>query len=259
MSNSPPNPSLSMLFFFIITSIYFIAKYNVLPKQSNLIFVIYILLLIIGEFFINLSLTKSMCGSNQMSSAMFITIIPWVLIFGLLNLMLMVFPGWLSPFSNTIGYGITKLFGINTLLNDIFKAKMNPEELKEQNVGAMAEALEHIYSDRSLLINEITQENFDNFWTNMSPSFNPTVKDNIEIKKSLFDFIRLKDIVAEYIWFMLTGFLVTSVGYNYIANNGCSQSVQDIKQRHSDYEAQEKIKADAIANGTPQRIYSTTE
>lgn len=259
MSNSPPNPSSSMFLFFLLTSVYFMVKYNTDPKKGNIFFGIYILLLIIGEFFINISLTKAMCGTNQMGSAMFITIIPWFLIFGLLNLVLMVFPGWLSPFSNTIGYGITKIFGINNLLNNIFKAKINPEELKGENMSAMAEALEHIYSDRSLLVNEITQENFDTFWINMSPSFKPNIKDNIEIKKSLFNFIRLKDIVSEYIWYMLTGTLVTSVGYNYLANKGCSQSVKVIKQRHKEYEEKEKLEADAKSNDGPPRVYSSSE
>ena len=259
MTNSPPNPSSAMFLFFVLTSIYFMVKYNGNPKQGNIYFGIYMCLLIIGEFFINISLTKAMCGTNQMGSAMFITIIPWFLIFGMLNLVLMVFPGWLSPFSNTIGYGITKLFGINNLLNDIFKAKINPEELKGENMSAMAEALEHIYNDRSLLVNEITQENFDNFWINMSPSFKPNVKNNVEIKKRLFDFIRLKDIVSEYIWYMLTGTLVTSVGYNYLANKGCSHSVKEIKKRHKEYEEQEKLNAEAIANGAPPRVYSTNE
>ena len=93
----------------------------------------------------------------------------------------------------------------------------------------------------------------------MSPLFKPKVKDNVEMKKRLFDFVRLKDDVAEYIWYMLTGTLVTSVGYNYLTNKGCTQTVKEIKQRHKDYEAQEKANAEAIANGSPPRVYSTSE
>ena len=258
MSTSPPNPSLAMFLFFLITSIYFAIKFNADPSKSSVYFGIYMLVLIIGEFFINMSLTQAMCGTPQLSSALFITLVPWFLIFGVLNLVLMVFPGWLAPFSNTFGYGVARLFGINNLLNDIFKAKINPEDLKTENMGAMAEALEHIYTDRSLLVNEITQENFDNFWTNMSPSFKPKIKDDLSMKKRLFDFIRLKDMVAEYIWYMLTGTLVTSVGYNYIVNKGCTQSVKEIKQRSKEYQEKEKINA-ANANAGSQRVYSTTE
>ncbi len=69
----------------------------------------------------------------------------------------------------------------------------------------------------------------------------------------------LKDIVAEYIWFMLTGTLVTSVGYNYIVNSGCSQDVKEMQKRHKDYEIQEKAKLQKQLNADPPRIYSSNE
>jgi hypothetical protein len=253
------DPSSAILLFFILTSIYFVVKYNSEPSKNKVYFGIYVLLLIIGEFFINMSLTSSLCGSAQTGSAIFITIIPWFLIFGILNLMLMAFPGWLSPFSNTFGYGVTKLFGINDLLNTIFKPKIDKTDIKNTNIELMAEALEHIYTDRSLLVNEISQTNFEKFWSNMSPLFKSNVKDNLELKNKLLNFIRLKDIVAEYIWFMLTGTLVTSVGYNYIVNNGCSQNVKEIQNRHKDYESQEKTKLQQQIKDEPPRIYSSNE
>jgi len=74
---SPPNPSSAMLLFFVLTSIYFAVKYNTEPSKNKVYFGIYTLLLIIGEFFINMSLTKSLCGSSQIGSAIFITVIPW--------------------------------------------------------------------------------------------------------------------------------------------------------------------------------------
>jgi len=173
--------------------------------------------------------------------------------------MLMVFPGWLIPFSNTFGYGVTKLLGINNLLNTIFKPKISKTDIKDTNIELMAEALEHIYTDRSLLVNEISQNNFDNFWSNMSPLFKPNVKGDSILKNKLLGFIRLKDIVAEYIWFMLTGTLVTSVGYNYIVNSGCSQDVKEMQKRHKDYETQETAKLQEQINADPPRVYSSSE
>ena len=43
----------------------------------------------------------------------------------ILNLMILIFPGWLSPFSNTFGYLITSLFGVKEKIRDVFK---NPDE-----------------------------------------------------------------------------------------------------------------------------------
>lgn len=259
ISSSPPNPSSAMLYFFILTSIYFTVKYNTEPSKNKVYFGIYALLLIIGQFFINMSLTSSLCGTAQTGSAIFITVIPWFFIFGVLNLVLMAFPGWLVPFSNTFGYGVTKLLGINSLLNTIFKPKISKTDIKDANIELMAEALEHIYTDRSLLVNEISQDNFDNFWSNMSPLFKSNVKGDSTLKNKLLGFIRLKDIVAEYIWFMLTGILVTSVGYNYIVNSGCSQDVKEMQKRHKDYETQEKTKLQEQLNADPPRIYSSNE
>jgi hypothetical protein len=243
-----------MLWFFLITTIYFVVKYST-EGQNIVYFGIYALLLIIGEYFINLSLTNAMCGSNQFNTAIFVTLIPWVFIFGILNLVLSVFPGWLAPFSNTFGYGITKLMGINTILNDIFKPKIVKGDLGGEK---MAEALEHIYSDKSLLINEVTPANFETFWENMTPLFQAGVEKNTVLKNSLLNMVRLKDIISEYIWYMLTGVLVTSVGYNYVVNSGCTQSIKEMKKRNKDYEDQMQTTADTTATATP-RVYSSQE
>lgn len=257
-TSSMPTPTSSIGLFVLITSIYFIFKYNAPKSNYNTYFGIYALVLIISQFIYNMSLTKTICGTKQLPITLYITFVPLLLIFGVLKIMLTVFPGWLSPFSNTFGYGITRIFGIGELFNEIFKPKLTKEEMKKENIGAMSEALEHIYSDKSLLINEITPENFDNFWKDMSPLFNVGVKNNNDLKNKLFKFIILKDIVSEYIWYMLSGMLVTSIGYNYLVNNGCSQSIKEMKDRHNNYMKQEKIIFDQKKN-KKQRVYTINE
>jgi hypothetical protein len=249
-TTSVPNPFTSLFWFFIITTIYFIFKYKITePTQSKIYGGIYILLLIVGQFIINLNLTDSMCGTKQYDTALFITIIPWVVIFGLLYVVLTVFPSWLIPFSNTFGYGIAKLMGLTSFFNDILKAKID----LGKDSGEAGEALEHIYSDKSLLINEITQTNIDRFWSNMKAIFKPSsyIEEN---KNTLLSFVRLKDTIAEYIWYMLTGTLVTSVSYNYVVNKGCSQSVKELKKRRKAYEERLSEKKQV-----KPKVYSTTE
>ena len=51
----------------------------------------------------------------------------------------------------------------------------------------------------------------------------------------------MKSTVSEFIWNLLTGFLVTSVSYNYIIKIECKKSVQDMKNRRDAYEASQKI------------------
>ena len=256
-----PNPTSAMLWFFIITSVYFVVKYNTGSDNSdsgktkqNVFLGVYILLIVIGEYIINLGLTNTMCGTNQWSTAMIVTIVPWVIIFGILNLMLLSFPGWLSPFSNTFGYGVARLAGLNDLMNNIVEPKIS--ETASKSTKDMQEALAHIYADKSLLINEITQTNFDTFWNKMRVIFKPNAG---QFKEQLRNMVRLKDIVAEFIWYMLTGTLVTSVGYNYTVNVGCKQSVQEMQKRHDEYEEDVIKVQEEKANASPQRVYSTYE
>jgi len=254
---SPPNPSTGMFWFLIITTIYFVIKYNTKDSSQNFVNLgIYLALLMIGEYIINLSLTEVMCGSRQWNTVLFATLIPWIMIFGILNLCLNLYPGWLIPFSNTFGYGVAKLMGVNSILNNILKPNTKLANTNDANQKAVAEALEHIYSDKSLLINEITPANFDETWERMKGVlFN---KNADTYKESLRNIIRLKDVVAEYIWYLLTGGLVTSVGYNYLVNAGCSQSLQNIKSRSKEYD--EKSKAVAVEQEkTKERVYTMDE
>ena len=147
-SNSP-NPFTSLFWFFVITTIYFIFKYNNTDAKTGqpdsttakIYGGIYILLLVVGEFIINLNLTDTMCGTKQYGTAFFITLIPWVIIFGLLYVVLTVFPGWLMPFSNTFGYGVAKLSGLTTFFNKILKSTNN---LGEETNDKLSESLQHI-------------------------------------------------------------------------------------------------------------------
>ena len=54
-------------------------------------------------------------------------------------------------------------------------------------------------------------------------------------KNKLLDFVYLKTIVAEFMWFFLTGLLTTSASYNFIINSACSHSLKDMKERHDEY------------------------
>ena len=254
-----PNPTMSLLWFVIITTIYFIIKYKTYDPTSKsstgkIYGGIYLLLLVVGEYVINLSLTNAMCGSKQFGTAVFITLFPWLFIFGLLYIMLSVFPGWLAPFSNTFGYGIAKLSGLSGFLDKIMKEKL---DLGQGASPEASQVLEHIYSDKSLLINEITDSNLDRFWTNMQIIFKPSEYTE-KNKLDLAGFVRLKDTVSEYIWYMLTGSLVTSVSYNYVVNTGCSQSVKELKNRRAAYQKDLTAKQQAAA-ATKPKVYSTTE
>lgn len=279
-SSSVPGPQMAMLWFFVVTTLYLPVKYMYSgPGSSPLVyFAIYLLMVIVGEYFINLGTTSAMCGSTQWGTAISVTVIPWLVIFGLLNVMLKIFPGWLTPFSNTIGYAITKMMGAGDLFGKILKDE-DMEELPEDTRKTLA----RIYSDKSLMINEIpgTVSGFAEFWRRLSPLMNddaPPAESDAEVEEmlvyketpegqepaeqslayQLYSYVRLKNIISEYIWYMLTGALVTSVGYNYIIGAGCELSAAEMQQRHDEYMDKEAELAKAQGR-TPARVYRSSD
>jgi hypothetical protein len=244
------NPSSSIIFFLLFTLGYFITKYYV---DTPVISGIYFLTLIIVQFFINLNLTSEICNESQYGIAMTTTIFPWVFIFGILVVLLKIFPNWLSPFSNTFGYLFTYITGINDFLMDILKS-----ESKNSTI-------EKIYENKSLLINSITLENIGEWWKKMSDKNNGILKTNVGNEQSdnfkkLEKFIQLKTNVAEFIWYALTGILVTSVSYNYIINSGCTQSAEEMEKRHNEYlEQEKKLVSTKKAQDKNKIIYKTYE
>jgi hypothetical protein len=227
-----PETQFGFVFFMIITTLYFVLSY-LLCKPSRgaksqsyglMLSVCYYLMVLFGQYIINLSTTASLCnGVYQYMNAAYITLVPWVLIFGILNLMLLIFPGWLTPFSNTFGYGMTVMLGIKKVIRNVFK---DPGTVSGQSDKA-TEALNYIYGNQSLLVNEITMENFEQFLGSMSK----LLKTGAESKEVvvLKDLIYLKELVAQYSWFVLTGSLVISVATNSIINAGCSYNEEAIK------------------------------
>ena len=271
-----PDASQPLIFFFILTTIYAILRYNtskinlneinIAIKDTNFVWtIIYILLLVLGNYFINLNITTVICGATQWTNTLIITLVPWLLIFGLIVLLLLILPGWLSPFSNTLGYGIAKMMGLDSIMNEILKPKALIDDGKTQEATGseriISENLQMIYSDRSLLLNEITQDNFAVFWKNMSLGGLLTAKAKDaatpQLRNALYNFVTLKNIVAEYIWYLLTGALVTSVGYNYIVNSSCTRSVAQMEATHQSYvELQEKQKIQTDYDNTNGKLYT---
>jgi len=262
--NTTPDPLMAMIFFFIVTSIYCVVSVFILDSQQKLIAkVCYILFVIVGEYFINLTLSRQMCGIAQWRETMFITLIPWIIIFGVLHIFLSMFPGWSAPFSNTFGYLVAKLMG----LPDLMKKILVVDETKGTEV---TRALASIKADNSLFINELQPEarepvtdkdgnqvrpfkykrpKFDAVWGKLEKDgiiikFPETNNERTTMMDRLYQFVNMKYTISEYVWNLLTGFLVTSISYNYILNTGCAKSPTEMKERYDKYEAEqdEKIK-----------------
>ena len=273
-------PGVSMAVYLTITLLYFIIKLFVKAADGMALTISYFCLVILGQFFINADITKSTCGETNFGVAILASTIPWILILGSITTLLTVFPGWLIPFSNTIGYVVASAAGVGKLFNDILVPEMDSSYGESEEKTAAMKTLERIYNDRSLLINEISRPNLPKFWENMkkagvilknagevNPSLynselDPTAYEGDQYKNftALFNFIRMKDIVSEFLWYALTGTLVCSMAFNYIQNVGCFRSVEEMKKTHDDYLKQEQeIQEKKSEQKDKQIVYRTYE
>ena len=269
---------LALILFAILSLVYFIIKYFMYSSsQMKIVTGIYFLLVIVTQYIVSLSAIKEKCGNNDYVSAFMTTAFPWTFIFGILYIVMTMFPAWKAPFANTCGYGFARLAGVRTLLvDDILKKdaykqggggmrKMfkrsaqrggGGEEVEDSGLSSvkdMTKAIQNIYSDPSMLINEITIDNYETFWSRMKPLFKSSA--NVH-KDALFKMILLKDVVAECIWYLLTGMLVTSMVANSIVNTKCRYSIDEMKKNQD--ESDRAINTAAETKEEP-RVYSTKE
>lgn len=253
--------SVAIFYFLAVFGAYSYYKHSKKGVLSSGITFLFFLVLLIGEYFINLAMSKDICGFDQEKTALIATVLPWVLVLGALKAALIVFPGWLSPFSNTFGYMFVSAV---TDLKEVFAriltpqfdlapesqktlnpsggqsggagteglqdgADIPPDEIK--NKRDIGRALEQIYSDQSILLNELNLDNLDRFWDSFKESrlIRPSAK--VEDLDKIRTFLIMKSIVGEFVWLVLSGMLVVSISYNYILNMGCSFTPEQQKIR----------------------------
>jgi hypothetical protein len=224
------DPATSIYVYIGITVLYFAMKY-MMPEKATVLFVIYFILVLISQFILNIYLAKQLCNSpSNVGTAAVATIIPWILIFGLLNLLLTMFPGWLAAFSNTIGYAVASIMGVSSLFTEKLLNVDNQNGTRDT-----LKVIQNILGDPSTIINTLNDENIKDFWnksvsqgvnlfkTDFKPIEDETANNNplfYELKK----YIMLKNLVSYFIWYLLTGILITSISYNYMLSVPCVQT-----------------------------------
>ena len=107
----------SIIFFSISTLVYFIIKYLIADRFNSrnqgiamACTVVYLATIVGIQTYINVVNAKNVVECTpQTLRAMYYTFVPYLFIFGTLMLVLMFFPGFKAPFSNTLGYGFVSL------------------------------------------------------------------------------------------------------------------------------------------------------
>jgi hypothetical protein len=253
------DPVASIYVYTGITVVYFIFKY-LMPERESVLFIIYFILVLASQFGLNVYLAKQMCNSpSNVGTAALATFLPWIFIFGILNLLLRMFPGWLSAFSNTIGYATASVAGVASLFTDQLLNVGKPPSKDAFKV------IQNVTNDPSTIINTISDENIENFWNksikvqffNSFQEVTPGVEPPPQFIQ-LKNFIRLKNIVSYFIWYLLTGVLITSISYNYMLSVPCVQTPKQARESAAQFitsqSAKKQASDDAKAN---MPIYKT--
>jgi hypothetical protein len=262
------SPSLGLFIFTLQTLAYLIFEVLTKGKYASLVFKIYITAIIFSQFLLNINLTRDICGEANTFIAFIYTFIPWTIIFGIIVLFLGVFPGWLAPFSNTFGYFLIRMYGLNKKFEEVVR----PPQLdatgaapKGESADKTEQLLQNIMTNKSILVNEIPDANtgFDNFLINLNNmgllKVDMTARDSVTNDYTdthilaLQDLIRIKFLIAKIIWYLLTGLLTISIAYNSIIQSECKNSIKYIEKTYS--QNQKEVEKTNNENSTNTRKY----
>ena len=260
----------SLLFFIIITIIYFafpsIGKPQLtlldletdesksefyMKNMKSLAF--YLGVVVVSQLFLNIGYLMAKCGGSldkNIGAAAIFTFIPWILIFGVMLAVLIIFPGFKSAFSDVIGYyvvsgGANEIFGkilLGTDLNEMIEQTTDVN--KKNEVTKAAEAIIKICGNKSILINQMNPDNLLDIWNTLKPLMTPGSFDNNELKQQLLNLVVLKDNVGEAFWYVYTAILISSIVYYNLAKRGCVKSVDQIKADHDAYIQEQEVAAE---------------
>lgn len=252
----------SLIFFIIITIIYFAfpsigkpqltledlttddAKITFYTKNMKSL-AFYLGTVVVSQLFLNIGYLMAKCGGTldkNIGAAALFTFIPWILIFGLMLAVLVIFPGFKSAFSDVIGYyvvagGANDIFGsilLGTDLNETIEQTTDVNKKKE--LTQAAEAIIKICGNKSILINQINPDNFLDIWKILKPlMISEQVYNDTTIKQKLLDLVVLKDNIGEAFWYVYTAILISSIVYYNLATRGCVKSLDQIKSDHDAY------------------------
>jgi hypothetical protein len=177
------NGYINLIVFILTTIFYFYSKpevkYETLETpQSSKGLAIYALIILLTQFGLNISAIVTKCGgsaSQNIGVAALFTFLPWTLIFGIVLVVLIVFPGFKSAFSDVIGYFYISdnahiLFSEMLAIKGDVANKIESLPTSEKSAASStADALIKLCGNIGILINQIVPSNFKDFWQLLQP------------------------------------------------------------------------------------------
>jgi len=263
------NSYLNIVTFLLTTLFYYLALKPALPyttyknqeeyknfiSKSYMFLAIYVLLVIMIQFIVNSSIIANTCGGNiteNMGASGVLTFLPWILIFGVLVVILTVYPGFKSAFSDVVGYyyvaGSANKVITELLVNQDIEKKITEDQTmtpeKKVALETAADAIIKICGNTSILINQIVPTNFDEYWGMLKPLMKDKYQvdgpETDNIKNELFGLVVSRDNVGEAMWYLYTGLLLTSIVQLKITTRGCTSNPQTMEANYQKFLANEQ-------------------
>ena len=266
MPKSSGATMMSLGVFIVSTLIFFSVRSYLIKGTSRFMTTfVYFGITVITQYLTNLSAMHVMCNKWQYGVVFFITIIPWVLVFGVITLILVFMPSWLIPFSNTFGFAAAKIAGVKKLLQEIM---IDPQQIRSntnaapngisENQRKTLDVLYFVTKNPSLIINELTcfasktkddpktgekitdcKGNFEQVFSDLTDVvFRKGVTS--EQKEKLRKMVEFKETVSEAIWYFLIGTYTIMITNMTIVNSGCNTTAAMMRKRYAQYKADVK-------------------
>ena len=248
-----------------------VKKYEEYSKNNYLYLGIYLVLVMLIQFVVNASVISTTCGgsiSENIGAAGILTFIPWTLIFGVIIIVLLIYPGFKSAFSDVIGYfyisgSATKII-TELLVNRDVEKQLTGTETKEEkeSLEDAADAIVKICGNTSILINQIVPDNFEKYWKILNPLMKPQYRDNNsqetkDIRQELFELVVTRDNIGESLWYIYTGILLTSIVQLKITTRGCNNNTATMEKNYNEFLKKEE-EAKAKKAETDKTVYTIT-
>jgi hypothetical protein len=263
------NSYLNIITFLLTTLVYYLAlkptlKYNDMTNADNynnylssnkVYLAVYFFAILVIQFIVNAYVITQTCGGNitqNMSASGTFTFIPWSLIFGAVIVVLIVYPGFKSAFSDVVGYYyvsgsanklLTELLVNKDIQNNIDADGASTVQQKADMQQA-ADMIIKICGNTSILINQMVPTNFVEYWNILRPlmkSQYQTDGPQADAKRNeLFELVVTRDNIGEAMWYIYTGILITSIVQLKIATRGCITDPAQMAKNYQNYLTQQK-------------------
>ena len=273
------NPYLNIVTFLLTTVFYYMAlkpslrystyqnkdEYTKYVSNNYMFLAIYVLLVMVIQFMVNSSIIASNCGGNiseNMGAAGVLTFLPWTLIFGVLVVVLTIYPGFKSAFSDVVGYyyvsgQATKVLTdllVDKNVEEKIRDDPNMTQEKKEALETAADTIIKICGNNSILINQIVPSNFDQYWNTLKPlmkeQYQQENDESNKLKNDLFELVVTRDNVGEAMWYIYTGILLTSIVQLKITNRGCISNPKTMEANYQKFLDQEQTAKTNKENAT---------